>query len=53
MKSKVCSHRGCFRSASCGLGWGIHGLVQWFCPLHFVEALARLAGLLRAVGVAA
>jgi hypothetical protein len=50
MSTKVCSHRGCFRPAPHGLGWGLStGMVQWFCAAHFPPALSRLAGLLRAV----
>jgi hypothetical protein len=50
MSTKVCSHRGCFRPAPNGLGWGLStGMVQWFCADHFPAALARLGGLLRAV----
>ena len=50
MNARVCSHRGCFRPASHGLGWGLStGMVQWFCAEHFSAALARLDGLLRAV----
>jgi hypothetical protein len=54
MGNNVCSHRGCFRPAPHGLGWGLStGMVQWFCPEHFPAALTRLAGLLRAVRMAA
>jgi hypothetical protein len=50
MSAKVCSHRGCCRPAPNGLGWGLStGMVQWFCADHFTPALARMAGLVRAV----
>ena len=45
---KRCQNRGCFRPAPLGLGWGIHGLTQWFCGPCFPAALVRLDGLLRA-----
>jgi len=51
MASKVCSHRGCFKPAPHGLGWGLStGAVQWFCGAHYLSALVRLAGLLRCMG---
>jgi hypothetical protein len=54
MSTKICSHRGCYRPAPHGLGWGLStGTVQWFCAGHFPSALARLEGLLRAVHTAA
>jgi len=50
-RTRVCAHRGCNLPAPMGCGWGLStGLVQWYCTGHFVEQLARLAGLLRAVG---
>lgn len=53
MSTKVCSHRGCFKPAPHGLGWGLStGMVQWFCAEHFPAALGRLAGLLDAVRTA-
>jgi hypothetical protein len=53
-QTKRCSHRGCFKPALHALGWGFGaGLTQWFCGAHFAPALARLAGLVRAAGLAA
>jgi hypothetical protein len=47
---KVCYQPDCLRPGELGLGWGLStGLVQWYCPEHYVPALSRLAGLLRAV----
>jgi hypothetical protein len=54
MSTSVCSHRGCCRPAPHGLGWGLStGVVQWFCPQHFVVELSRLDGLLGAARAAA
>lgn len=48
MKRTLCAQRGCFKQGRCGLGWGMHGLTQWWCPDHLPAALVRLDELLRA-----